>query len=186
MPSVNTSRTLLVLAILANLLAMSGGGSVLPPFKTFPFFTTPTSIAGIYGTCPMNFDQTFHTLDSDWKELQDQCQTMFTNFDSTAIRLLPRDEIMISGLHIMSFLLATIALLSFNKRNTTGGTVFAVSATTVQAIAVGLAIWHFWEYQDQGKYGLGMYVDCASVGLLLLASLISWPSKREHFEKWNA
>jgi hypothetical protein len=185
MPFVNTSRTFLVLAVLTNLLAISGGGSILPPFKTFAYFKTSTSIVGIYGTCPTNFDPTFYALDSNWKDLQSQCKTMFTTFESGPARLSPRDEIMISGLHLLALLFTFIALATYRKRNTISGTLFSFAATIVQAIGVGLALYQFWQFQDQGQFGFGMYADCATVVLLLIASVISIP-RRTTFEKWSA
>jgi hypothetical protein len=185
MPFVNTSRTFLFLAVITNLLAISGGGSILPPFKTFAYFKTSSAIVGIYGTCPMNFDPTFHALDSNWQELQGECKTMFTTFDSSPARLSPRDEIMISGLHLLGLLFTLIALGTYRKRNTISGTLFSFAATIVQAIGVGLALYQFWTFQDQGQFGYGMYADCATVLFLLIASVISIP-RRTTFEKWSA
>ena len=71
------NTVILSIAIIANLLAISGGGLVLPPFKSLYWLQTPTSLVGVYGGCPKTSAEGFFTLDYDWINIQSSCWQFF-------------------------------------------------------------------------------------------------------------
>lgn len=77
------NTAILSIAFITNMLAISGGGMVLPPFKSLYWLQTPTTLVGVYGGCPRTSAEGFFTLDSDWKTLQNGCWQFFKISESS-------------------------------------------------------------------------------------------------------
>ena len=67
----------LTIGLIANLLAISGGGLVIPPFKSLYWLQTPNTLVGVYGGCPRTSAEGFFTIDSDWRDIQSSCWQFF-------------------------------------------------------------------------------------------------------------
>ena len=74
---------ILTIAFITNLLAISGGGLVFPPFKSLYWMQTPNSLVGVYGGCPRTAAEGFFALDSDWVATQSSCWQFFTLGESS-------------------------------------------------------------------------------------------------------
>jgi len=78
-----STTIILTIAALANILAISGGGLVLPPFKSLYWLKTPTTVVGLYGGCPKSAADGFFAVDIDWPNLQSSCWQFFKLGEST-------------------------------------------------------------------------------------------------------
>jgi hypothetical protein len=85
------------IAAIANLLAISGGGLVLPPFKSLYWLQTETTFVGLYGGCPKSASDGFFALDSNWRDLQSSCWQFFKLGESTIDGTCIFFALMISG-----------------------------------------------------------------------------------------
>ena len=75
-------NTILSIGLIANILALLGGGLVIPPFKSLYWIQSTTSRVGVYGGCPITPSVALFSLDDDWKSLQMDCWNIFTNGES--------------------------------------------------------------------------------------------------------
>lgn len=82
---IGLARILLLLAVIASLLSLGGGGLALPPFKSTPWLKTATSNVGLYGACLAPADQSFFSVDADWLALEAQCTTIFVQNGNSVV-----------------------------------------------------------------------------------------------------
>ncbi|KAJ3254069.1 hypothetical protein HK103_007530 [Boothiomyces macroporosus] len=205
------SRFFLLIGILAGICSLGGGGTTVPPFKSFSWLTTSTTNVGIYGACKNDkINPYFFSIDKDYAQIQKQeCSTVFDsglkNVGPVG-RLLPKDEVMVSGLFALGLVFSLISLVLLRRRNPLPATVFAFAGSLLEAVAFGLGTWLFYRnwtdlasgYDDRlgsvsadsnVRYGLGMYFGGASCLLLFTASSLSWSAikdrRSEKFGSWD-
>ncbi|KAI8901711.1 hypothetical protein BC833DRAFT_576377 [Globomyces pollinis-pini] len=209
--SVGWARFFFFIGTLTSIVSLGGGGLVLPPFKTFPWLITSSSQVGIYGACPLQDTQlsSIITYSPDWQKIQSTCVTLFQsqNTATPVGRMLPRDEVMIAGLHGLALTLTIFSLLYLRKKNTLTSTVLSFSGFLLHGISTGLATWNFYKIRTDlangldrntpilvadtnTRFGLGLYVAIGASVCLLFGSALSWLSIRvrssEKFGQWNA
>ncbi|KAJ3270843.1 hypothetical protein HDV01_007392 [Terramyces sp. JEL0728] len=206
------SRFILLLGVLAGICSLGGGGTSIPPFKSFAWLTTSSTNVGIYGACKKsNINQNFFSINSNYAQLQKQdCSTLFDSGLEDNVgpigRLLPKDEVMVTGLFALGLVFTIISFLILRRRNPLPATVFLFAGSLLEAVAFALGTWLFYRnWADLSKghddrlgsvsadsnvhYGIGMYLGGASTLLGFTAGSLSWSAikdrRAEKFGSWD-
>ena len=77
------SRFFLILALIASILSLGGGGVLLVPFKSIPWLKTETTSFALYGSCPAEvIGDNWLYQDQSWVVNQEKCSLVFSNPNS--------------------------------------------------------------------------------------------------------
>jgi hypothetical protein len=108
--------------------------------------------------------------------------------------VIPRDEIMISGIHALAILLSLTALLTLRERTPTTGTILSLASFVLQGLSFSLGTYQFYQIWGnlanglyvgvsmtpdfEAHFGIGLYLSGGAVVCIFLASMLGWAATR--------
>ncbi|KAJ3064407.1 hypothetical protein HK102_008214, partial [Quaeritorhiza haematococci] len=146
----------LLCATIASILALVGGGVVLPPFKSTGWARTRNSTLALYGACPLDdfqyregFAAGLFKMNPDWRTKQKGCIDVFNalagrgSWDTAEITLDVGHTMSLFALHAVGVILAGLALFINTRRSPV--TVYTLTgiAFLFQAVGFSLAVYNF-------------------------------------------